>query len=107
MAEEEGLIVRPDVCETCGEGVGLVRHHRDYNKPLEVTWLCGSCHSKEHVATSGMFTKTEDEKIQTKIKYIKKHFTDEQGRDLIDHLESKRLTPRSEIKQALTRLESK
>ena len=47
-AEETGLIVRPLVCETCSEPKTLVRHHRDYNEPIKITWLCHSCHRAEH-----------------------------------------------------------
>lgn len=35
-------------CERCGEKQKLHRHHRDYNKPLEVVILCQPCHEKEH-----------------------------------------------------------
>lgn len=34
-------------CEDCGES-NTVKHHEDYKKPLEVTWLCCSCHAKRH-----------------------------------------------------------
>ena len=47
-AEEKGEIVRPALCETCQKKKPLVRHHRDYSKPLVITWLCHSCHRQEH-----------------------------------------------------------
>ena len=41
----------PENCETCGVlDTWLQRHHDDYSKPLEVRWLCRSCHQKHHVA---------------------------------------------------------
>lgn len=35
-------------CKKCGE-VKVQAHHEDYNKPLDVIWLCVSCHSAHHV----------------------------------------------------------
>lgn len=43
-----GKIKRPSTCEHCPESENLHAHHPDYNKPLEVIWLCPSCHGKEH-----------------------------------------------------------
>jgi hypothetical protein len=34
-------------CEVCGEGKAQ-GHHRDYEKPLEVVWLCAICHKLVH-----------------------------------------------------------
>ena len=47
-AEKCGELVRPVLCENCKEERKLVRHHRDYNKPLRITWLCHRCHRIEH-----------------------------------------------------------
>jgi ribosomal protein S27AE len=34
-------------CEKCGN-VKSVAHHEDYDKPLEIVWLCQPCHSHRH-----------------------------------------------------------
>ena len=39
---------RPDDCSTC-KAVGPVEgHHEDYDKPLDVIWLCKPCHTAVH-----------------------------------------------------------
>ena len=51
----KGLLVRPSTCQTCGvtpsqttDGRSAIQaHHPDYNKPLEVEWICARCHRKE------------------------------------------------------------
>ena len=35
-------------CEVCGIGINIVAHHEDYDKPLEVTWLCAKHHTEWH-----------------------------------------------------------
>ena len=45
-AIKNGLLV-PAPCKLCGE-LKSVAHHDDYDKPLEVVWLCQSCHVKLH-----------------------------------------------------------
>ena len=41
------LSARP--CETCGNDKS-VAHHDDYDKPLDVRWLCPPCHRQHHAA---------------------------------------------------------
>lgn len=56
-AVARGRIVRPDACETCGasgrfkDGRSAIQaHHDDYNKPMQVRWLCQPCHHEWHKA---------------------------------------------------------
>lgn len=37
-------------CEACGSGERVHAHHHDYAKPLDVTWLCATCHHRHHAA---------------------------------------------------------
>lgn len=46
QAVRTGKLVK-QVCK-CGNP-STEAHHVDYSKPMEVVWLCRSCHSKEHV----------------------------------------------------------
>ena len=34
------------LCEKCNENLAVERHHEDYNKPLEIKFLCKGCHSE-------------------------------------------------------------
>lgn len=39
----------PDACEDCGrDDERLTVHHTDYSQPLEIEWLCTTCHGKRH-----------------------------------------------------------
>ncbi len=43
-----GKLTKPEHCENCNSSVSLEGHHHDYTKPLDVTWLCKSCHEAVH-----------------------------------------------------------
>ena len=45
-----GKLVRQP-CAACN-APDAEKHHDDYSKPLEVRWLCRSCHMKEHRETA-------------------------------------------------------
>ena len=54
-AIQHGLLTRPEKCEVCGcsgtfsDGRSAIQaHHLDYNRPLEVKWLCQKCHHEWH-----------------------------------------------------------
>ena len=32
-------------CEICQKNFAIQRHHKDYNNPLDVTFLCRNCHN--------------------------------------------------------------
>ena len=46
---DKGHLIRPLKCELCGKGKRKIEaHHDDYNKPLDVRWLCKICHAHQH-----------------------------------------------------------
>lgn len=47
-ALKKGKIKKPETCLMCGKNDKLHAHHSDYKKPLEVVWVCPSCHRKIH-----------------------------------------------------------
>lgn len=51
-AVRQNRVVVPSECELCGgsheDGTRLHAHHADYRRPLEVAWLCRSCHRQIH-----------------------------------------------------------
>lgn len=46
-AVRSGKLVRPDFCGQCGNVGKAQAHHTDYRRPLDVLWLCFTCH-REH-----------------------------------------------------------
>lgn len=48
-AVTKGLIRKcPDYCERCGIKQAPQCHHRNYDDPLDIEWLCFCCHLKAH-----------------------------------------------------------
>jgi hypothetical protein len=48
-AQHRGSL-QPQACERCGSPVEyrVVGHHDNYSEPLNVRWLCYSCHGRYH-----------------------------------------------------------
>lgn len=58
MAIRKGELIRPDTCGKCGmpprtDKQSIHAHHDDYTKPLDVRWLCPSCHRQFHLLLEG------------------------------------------------------
>lgn len=49
-AIRNGLLERQP-CESCGNPQA-VAHHDDYDKPLDVRWLCQACHRQHHLRSN-------------------------------------------------------
>lgn len=46
-AIRNGTLVRQP-CARCGATSDVQAHHHDYSKPLDIEWLCRTCHFAEH-----------------------------------------------------------
>lgn len=44
----DGKLLKVYCCENCNAGGKVEAHHSDYNKPLEILWLCDKCHKDWH-----------------------------------------------------------
>ena len=49
-AVEAKRIAVPLCCPRCGATGELHAHHENYSRPLDVTWLCPSCHRRHHMS---------------------------------------------------------
>lgn len=66
-AIKKGILIQPAICSNCS-GVqtykdgrnGIQAHHKDYDKPLEVVWLCQKCHYEWHKTNKVLNEKDED-----------------------------------------------
>ena len=52
-----GKVLKPDHCINCGAIGPVEAHHTDYSRPLDVLWLCFSCH-REHGHSQSVTQKT-------------------------------------------------
>jgi DNA invertase Pin-like site-specific DNA recombinase len=43
-----GELVRPSFCSVCSKECLVDGHHPDYDKPLDVVWVCKRCHAEIH-----------------------------------------------------------
>lgn len=50
-ALNSGKLVRPANCSICGSTRQIQGHHLDYQRPLDVLWLCVDCHKAVHRKT--------------------------------------------------------
>jgi transposase-like protein len=62
-------IIKPKNCQKCDKEKPLQAHHEDYNKPLNVIWLCSSCHHKTH-----KLKRIESNSYKQKKVYIRKGY---------------------------------
>jgi Skp family chaperone for outer membrane proteins len=47
-AIKKGKLIKPKNCSICNIKGYIMGHHEDYNKPLEVIWVCWKCHEEIH-----------------------------------------------------------
>lgn len=50
-AVKSGRIAKPGACSECLQAYPKAQihgHHEDYSKPYDVTWLCATCHGRQH-----------------------------------------------------------
>lgn len=73
-------------CEKCGTTIEVVAHHEDYNKPLDVMWLCKLHHRERHLEIDSMVDKPKSDMVNSP-----PHYT-HGGIETISYIKAK-LTP--------------
>lgn len=63
-ALETGRLKRSIICQRCKAETHCEAHHEDYTKPLDVIWLCDTCHKKRHVEIRKQKRKLEELLLQ-------------------------------------------
>lgn len=58
-AVKSGRLLR-EPCKFCG-ATRVQAHHHDYNKPLDVTWVCFKCHREKFHGQTVTFEEQQDE----------------------------------------------
>lgn len=51
-AIRDGKVAKAEACWCCGSTRNIEGHHVHYDMPLDVVWLCRSCHCKAHRQTT-------------------------------------------------------
>ncbi len=46
---KRGKLTRSTTCQKCGQAAFTEAHHPDYDKPLDVEWLCHPCHRETFI----------------------------------------------------------
>jgi hypothetical protein len=69
-AIQKGILERRAACENCGAADNIQAHHENYDKPLEVEWLCVPCHKKRHAGGNSLIDSTNLPRPQ-KIIYLR------------------------------------
>lgn len=50
-AVKNGSLIRPETCSDCGQAARQIQAaHLDYSRPLDVRWLCITCHRRFDIA---------------------------------------------------------
>jgi DNA modification methylase len=95
-AIKTGKLIRSDRCEQCGEQGAIEAAHEDYNKPLDVTWLCQPCHRKwDRANPKGGTVATETPKL-TQLRNRIIEFKLVPVKDIIPHEQNWRTHPDSQ-----------
>ena len=73
QAKKKGKIKRKP-CYICGDR-GMIMHHEDYNKPLEIIWLCKTHHYMLHQAGNSLqkMIRRGPELLENAINYCVRH----------------------------------
>ena len=74
-----GVLTRPEACSLCGKkDCRIEAHHEDHTKPLDVVWLCVSCHRKRD------YEKRREQGVLEKPRPSRK-LTDDQVREIREY----------------------